>query len=290
MQNTPVSIIVPCYNQAQYLDECLESVLNQTYSNWECIIVNDGSPDNTDRVAEKWCKKDSRFKYFKKTNGGLSSARNYGINRSFGEFILPLDSDDKIGPDFIKLAIPIFNNSKNIKVIHCKTCFFGEKTGLFDLPDYSLKKLALVNILVCTALYKKIDWKRIGGYDENIKYGREDWEFWLNLLKDGGYAYKIDSIQFFYRIKTKSMDTDLNANKEMMKKTIDYITAKHAVFYFGLFGNPIENYNILNDTLNKYESIRKSRAYRIGSFFLFFPKLLRHLAYKIFVTLMLGKK
>jgi glycosyltransferase involved in cell wall biosynthesis len=63
-----ISIIVPCYNQAQYLDEALNSVLNQTYENWECIIVNDGSPDNTEFVAQKWCAKDIRFKYIFQKN------------------------------------------------------------------------------------------------------------------------------------------------------------------------------------------------------------------------------
>lgn len=71
-----ISVIVPCYNQAQYLDECLQSVLDQTYQNWECIIVNDGSPDNTEEIALRWTKKDSRFRYLKKENEGLSSARN----------------------------------------------------------------------------------------------------------------------------------------------------------------------------------------------------------------------
>ena len=73
-----VSIIVPCYNQAQYLDDCLQSVLDQTYQDWECIIVNDGSPDNTAIIASVWTARDPRFKYIYKENGGLSSARNAG--------------------------------------------------------------------------------------------------------------------------------------------------------------------------------------------------------------------
>ena len=91
-----ISVIVPCYNQAQYLDDCLQSVLDQTHQDWECIIVNDGSPDNTEEVAKKWLAKDSRFKYLYKENGGLSSARNAGIKDSIGQFIFFLDCDDKI--------------------------------------------------------------------------------------------------------------------------------------------------------------------------------------------------
>lgn len=87
MNQTPlISVIVPCYNQAQYLDECLQSVYDQTYQNWECIIVNDGSPDNTEEIVLQWTKKDARFNYLKKENGGLSSARNAGIDIAKGEF------------------------------------------------------------------------------------------------------------------------------------------------------------------------------------------------------------
>ena len=71
-----ISVIIPAYNAEQFLDETLESVLSQTYENWECIIVNDGSTDNTEEIAKKWCEKDSRFRLTNKENGGLSSARN----------------------------------------------------------------------------------------------------------------------------------------------------------------------------------------------------------------------
>ena len=103
--NDLVSIIIPCYNQADYLPETLESIIQQTYPDWEAIIVNDGSPDNTEEIALQYTQKDSRFKYYKKENGGLSSARNYGIHRANGKYIIPLDSDDLIAPTFIEEGI-----------------------------------------------------------------------------------------------------------------------------------------------------------------------------------------
>ncbi|MCA4777332.1 glycosyltransferase family 2 protein [Empedobacter stercoris] len=96
MNKPLISVIVPCYNQAQYMDECLQSVLDQTYQNWECIIVNDGSLDHTEQVALEWTKKDTRFIYLKKENGGVASARNLGIENARGEWIQFLDSDDII--------------------------------------------------------------------------------------------------------------------------------------------------------------------------------------------------
>lgn len=98
-----VSVIVPCYNQSDYLDKCLNSVLNQSYKDWECLIINDGSIDNTSKIAKKWINHDIRFKYFEKINGGLSSARNLGLDYAKGEFVFFLDSDDLISVDCLKV-------------------------------------------------------------------------------------------------------------------------------------------------------------------------------------------
>ena len=88
------SIIVPVYNVEQYLAECVESVLAQTFTDWEMILVDDGSPDNCPRLCDEWAGKDARIKVVHKKNGGASSARNVGIRESGGEYILFLDSDD----------------------------------------------------------------------------------------------------------------------------------------------------------------------------------------------------
>lgn len=102
-----ISIIIPCYNQAQFLPEALESVLSQTYQRWECIIVNDGSTDNTDEVAKEWLKRDERFIYIKKVNGGLSSARNEGLKAATGQYIVFLDSDDWLDADFLEKLLRV---------------------------------------------------------------------------------------------------------------------------------------------------------------------------------------
>ena len=86
-----ISVIIPCYNQAHFLDETLNSILTQSYDNWECIIINDGSLDATEKIGLDWSNKDSRFKYVKKENGGLSSARNKGLELAKGDFIQFLD-------------------------------------------------------------------------------------------------------------------------------------------------------------------------------------------------------
>lgn len=96
-----VSVIIPCYNHAQYLGEAVKSVIEQTHANWECIIVDDGSTDDTEKVAKQLCETDDGIRYIYKNNGGLSSARNAGIAAAIGEFILPLDADDRIHSKYI---------------------------------------------------------------------------------------------------------------------------------------------------------------------------------------------
>ena len=262
-----VSIIVPCYNQAQYLDEALQSVLDQTYTDWECIIVNDGSPDNTAEVAQKWLQLDSRFKYIYQGNAGLSAARNVGISSAKGEFILPLDSDDKIGKDYLRLALGKFREDSNLKVIYCRADYFGTKSGEWYLEEFSLAKLAVRNVIFCSALFRKDDWARVGGFDIKMIYGFEDWEFWISILRgENKKVIKIPYLGFFYRIKLDSRSVSLKGNK--IKMMIDYINKKHIDLYFETYGNHreiIRNSNKLSKKLHYFEN---SKLHKLTSRFL----------------------
>jgi glycosyltransferase involved in cell wall biosynthesis len=233
--NKKVSIIVPCYNQAQYLEEALQSVLCQTYNNWECIIVNDGSPDNTGEIIEKWCKKDGRFKSIYQKNGGLSSARNLGISVAIGEVILPLDADDKIGLNYVLLAIEAFEKNSSLKVVYCKAEKFGEEIGEWKLPSFSLFNLSRNNLIFCSAFFKKEDWNSVGGYDISMKHGWEDWEFWIAILKNGGTVKRLEEVYFYYRIKKTSMLQSMNRKNE--SDILNYLSVKHADFFVKYYGS-----------------------------------------------------
>jgi glycosyltransferase involved in cell wall biosynthesis len=235
MDKPLVSIVVPCYNQAQYLDECLQSVVSQTYENWECIIVNDGSPDHTVQVAKEWLAKDTRFTYIEKENGGVSSARNSGIGTAKGEFILPLDADDKIGSLYLEKGMIAFQENKLLKVVYCNAEKFDDESGVWNLPDFSLQKLSLDNLIFCSALYKKSDWEEVGGYDLNMISGLEDWEFWIALLKNKGEVKRIEEVGFYYRIKKSSRQQDLDFAKK--KRLFEYMSIKHADFFVSQKGS-----------------------------------------------------
>ncbi|OUL63023.1 glycosyltransferase family A protein [Flavobacterium sp. AJR] len=245
MRDPIVSIIVPCYNQAQYLNEALQSVLDQTYENWECIIISDGSLDNTQEIAENWVKKDKRFRYYYQQNAGVSSARNLGIRNSIGEYILPLDGDDKIAQNYIQQAIKAFENDESLKLVYCKAEKFGDETGNWNLAPFSLKALALDNMIFCSAVYRKRDWELVRGYDDNMQEGLEDWEFWIAFLKNGGNVLCLDITGFYYRIKLVSRQKKLDT--VIKDKLFNYLSIKHADFFVQHLGS----FGALNNNLLK---------------------------------------
>lgn len=247
-----ISVIVPCYNQAQYLDECLQSVLDQTYQNWECIIVNDGSPDNTEEIALQWTKKDNRFIYLKKENGGVASARNLGIDTAKGEWILPLDGDDKIGNNYLELASNKF--SLDYDLIYCNAKFFGLINTDWNLPDYTYDKMLISNMIFSSAFFKKEKFKEIEGFDINLIYGYEDWEFWINLLNSESKILKLEYVGFYYRRKKVSRNELINENDDKKNISYNYILKKH----FDLFANtlkmPYQSLYLQNESLKKENS------------------------------------
>lgn len=266
-----MSIIVPCYNQGKFLDECLNSVIGQSYANWECVIVNDGSSDNTEYLAKKWLLKDKRFTYIYQENQGLCSARNFGIEHSNGQLILPLDADDKIGKKLLSLAVKTFNKEPNLKLVYSNAFKFGEVNENWNLPDYSLKKLALQNMIFCSAFFKKEDWKRVGGYDINMIYGWEDWEFWINILKSGAGVKRLDYIGFFYRVKERSMINSITRKQQQW--TLEYVNRKHLDLYMQEYGTYQEYTNQIIKERRIVENQFKSRRRILNQFLKLFFKL-----------------
>lgn len=261
-----VSVIVPCYNQAQYLPEALQSVLDQSFSDWECIIVNDGSPDNTEAVAHEWCDKDCRFKYLKKENGGLSSARNAGISMAEGEWILPLDADDKIGKEYISLALDAIKYSPDIGIIYADAFLFGEKDGKWNLPKYNYRDILKLNMIYCSAFYKKEDWIITGGYDINLIHGWEDWEFWVHLLSTTQKkVLKLPYIGFYYRIKENSMIEFLKKDNNKQQEINVYVQKKHLDIYIKEFGTYQEILSV-NDWLISCNNALSHKVYRYENF------------------------
>ncbi len=203
-----VSIIIPCYNQAEYLRDAVESVINQTYSSFEIIIVNDGSIDNTVEVMSEI--KNTYIDYsitsINQTNEGPSVARNNGISLAKGKYILPLDADDKIHPDMLKICIDTIKIVGEKKIIYTARQNFGEDNTIIIPNNYDFEKLKYQNQLNYCALYSKKMWEDIGGYRSMDGY--EDWDFWIAAGLKGYFAYLVPKVLFYYRVKLKSRDTE----------------------------------------------------------------------------------
>lgn len=262
-----VSIIVPCYKQAHFLNESLQSVLSQNYTNWECIIVNDGSPDDTESVAQKWCTRDNRFKYLKKENGGLSSARNAGITISKGEYILPLDADDILHKDYLKLLVPELQQNPSLAIVSCYSNFFIENISniIHQQKPVGTTYHALLyeNNMMASSLYHKKYWEEVGGYDETMKHGFEDWEFWIAITKKDREFKFIQEFLFYYRKSKHSMLIDtLNDHVE---SNMEYVFKKHKEIYIGQYDTTMEYlfYLIKRHHLSE-RKIKSSLEYKIA--------------------------
>ena len=199
-----VSVIIPCFNQGQFLGQAIVSVQNQTFQDIEIIIVNDGSTD--DETAEICSSFEGPgIKVMHTVNQGLAAARNTGIEQAEGIYILPLDADDKIGPNYIKEAAAILDEEPDVGIVYCKAQLFGAVNSQWPLPEYSLEEMLKNNIIFCSALFRRDDWQRVGGYDPGMIYGWEDYDFWISLIERGRQVRQLADTCFFYRVDPNSM-------------------------------------------------------------------------------------
>ncbi len=199
-----VSVIIPCYNQGQFVDEAVDSVLAQSFNDFEIIVVNDGSSDDlTNRLLQNYTKEKTRVVFT--ANMGLAAARNNGIAVAAGKYILPLDADDRIESTYLEKAVAILDADSEAGIVYCKARLFGAVETDWLLPEYSLEKMLVDNLIFCSAIFRRDDWVTAGGYDPGMVYGWEDYEFWLGLIEKGRKVVRIEDVLFCYRVASDSM-------------------------------------------------------------------------------------
>lgn len=205
-----VSVIIPCYKYAHFLKECLESVVRQTYSVYEIIVVNDGCKEEEEEILKiiwdmqklkyEIKKDDLHIKYNYKENGGLSSARNHGIQNCRGEYIMCLDADDKLVPGAIEEHVKLMENDETIA--QCALMQFGNSHNIHLPQGATYERLLWGNTVFCNAMFSKKAWEKSRcGFDEHptMRLGLEDYLFWLDLTKQGCKVNISDSIALRYR-------------------------------------------------------------------------------------------
>ncbi|MFL9831959.1 glycosyltransferase [Flavobacterium sp. ST-87] len=217
MMKPLVSIIIPCYNQGEFLDETLTSVLNQTYSNWECIMIDDGSTDNTALIAQSWIQKDTRYVYLKKKNGGVSSSRNLGIEKAKGDFIQFLDSDDLLANAKIMDSIQVIQKY-SVEVVCSNYIMFTDTNSNYESPfsqigDYDFTFYNLARYWNNGFTIPINCWFFKTSLFDDIEFplgltAQEDWFTWLRIFKKKPKTYYISQQLAFYRMnvngRTKS--------------------------------------------------------------------------------------
>lgn len=224
-----VSIIIPCYNQEKYIAEAIESSINQTYKDVEIIVVNDASFDNSANIINSYAKKYKNIKFINCTeNKGVVFCRNLAIQNASGEYILPLDADDKIAPEYVEKSVNVFFSKPETKIVYCRAMLFGSKNKEFRLDEFSLDNIIFHNCIPNSGMYKKSDFVLVNGYKSYMKKGWEDWDLWLSIIETANNkencVYRLDEILFFYRQYSNAFSRssfDKNVQLELRKNILN---------------------------------------------------------------------
>lgn len=280
-----VSIIIPTYNRAHLIGETLDSVLAQTYTNWECIIVDDGSSDNTDEVVGKYLKKDPRFKYYHRPDThkpGGNGARNYGFLQSKGEYIQWFDSDDLMHPEKLEKQVDALHNT-DFNFAVCQTLVFEDNrnniiglrhkkiTSNDVLFDFISKKIVF---LTPSALYRKIFLIKNGLlFDEALKAAQE-WEFICRVLYYSADYLADDTPLVYIR---KHLESVTYSDNHLQRKW-NYYMARTKIFRFLLSRDVLAGHPDLENYLKNYFTVnfKKLLFYNRKKTILLYWQSLRH--------------
>ena len=258
-----VSVIVPIYNVEEYLEECLESIRNQTYTNIEVILVNDGSTDGSIEICERFFQQDNRFKLVTQENQGLSAARNRGVKESIGEYIMFVDSDDVINKDVLEVLLSYMK--KDVDIVECRMTrnkeeFYLNKTStiVFEgkAKEAILNCIEFKEVKYCafTKLYRREIVEKIP-FLEGCIY--EDVFTGINYLKHIRKIVVIDYIGYYYRVRPNSIMTkpfnekDLDIFKVGNQLIDSFKDEEDMLPYIGYFMFYIGHGHYLKDGINK---------------------------------------
>ena len=311
-----ISVIVPVYNVEEYLEECLESIKQQTFTDIEVILVNDGSTDGSREICERFCQKDSRFKVINQENQGQSVARNRGVKESVGKFIMFVDSDDVINKNLLEVLLPYMKTE--VDIVECRMTRKKEEFYLNKPSKIVFKGNAKEAILNCieikevkfcpvTKLYRREIVEKVP-FLEGYIY--EDVFTGINYLKHMRKIVVVDYIGYYYRVRANSTMTqsfnekDLDIFKVGNQLIDSFKDDEDMLPYIGYFMFYIGHGHYLKDGINKmniyadlYEDfIRKAafiakqskevvRKYRLLRLYLFAPKYYTTITYPIYKKL-----
>lgn len=265
-----VTIIITCYNYAQYVEQTLESVARQTYKNIETIIINDGSTDDSEQVIKRFLRKKNlnNARYIHQKNSGLVASRNHGIDLANGKYVIFLDADNYFDADYIAGCVKCALRNK-ADVVYCDLQNFDDNDILRIMPEYNLEILKNSNYIDGGSMFRKAS---LGDhrFDMGLNYRtHDDWDFFLGMgLRGAKIVRGGDGLKLNYRIHENHMNNDVNNAREHLKyvEVYKYIFDKYKTQYPKemdyLFGNMVTGWYIEQNA--ELQAIRNSKSYKIG--------------------------
>ena len=310
-----VSIVVPVYNVEKYLEDCVDSILRQTYENLEIVLVDDGSTDGSGKICDDLQKKSNRIIVIHKKNGGLSDARNCGIDNAHGKYICIIDSDDLVSEDYIEIMKK--NISESVKITACGYCHYydsGRKVKInfdnichyykgIEAQKY-LNVIGFFNVSTCNKLFEKSLFDEI-----RFPVGKksEDWYVMYKLIEKAGGIYYNSDIKYLYRQRSGSITKSIVVNdaaidaaqevyqyyiKQNWKEVVPYAAQSLAFANIGVYNAYLcgqNNKKLMNEIRKNVISIKKditldelSKARKIQLFLFLQNKFLYNIMFKIY--------
>lgn len=230
-QQPEFSIVITCYDLGVYLQEALDSALLAAgRHDCEIIVVDDGSTDPVTRALLFGLDRD-RFVVVEQVNMGLAKARNNGIARAKGAWIISLDADNRIRPALVEHSIRIMKSEPEVGIVYGDLQYFEGREGRKKVGPYDFAKLLQSNYIDACACFRRCVWERVGGYDEHMPYmGWEDWDLWLRCSVAGVSFRYVDEVFFDYRVRSGSM---IEGTRERQAELNAYIFAKPQLRFLG---------------------------------------------------------
>ena len=223
-----VSVLVPCFNQGAWIDEAVDSVLSQTLQDFEIIVVDDGSTGDTRQKLSAYVR--PRTRVLRTENRGLSAARNTAAGAASGEFLCALDADDRLVSTWLEKAVALLDERADVAFVSHWFETFGDEHWTWTPARCDLPAMLARNAINGAALVRRAVFERLGGFDERMRDGCEDWDFWLRAIEQGFQGAIVPEVLFHYRRNAASMSRVMTAG-DRYRAPLETLFARHESSY-----------------------------------------------------------